>query len=83
MKLEEIHAKALADAQARTDRFFERHGLTRADVELAHAEYKKFCEDEEKFGKHFYTSPLGFKAFAVGFFKCCKGTKQTTEKGDL
>lgn len=68
--MQDYETKAFADMQARNERFFERHGLLPADVDEARIAYDAFCLDEGKYGKHFYSSPLAFKAFAVGYFKC-------------
>lgn len=81
-QIEEIHAKALADAQAKSDRFFERQGMNKEDVLEARAAHTEFCEREAKHGKHFFTSPLGFRAFAVGYFiRKQTGNSPTQPKG--
>lgn len=66
--LEKIN-KSLAEMAAKTREFYEFHGLTPEDIAVATGDFKSFMESDAKrvCVKTFWHSPLGKKAFILGW----------------
>lgn len=75
-ELSDQDKKYLEEARIRAEKesaaFFEFHGLREDEIKTAHVEYRAFLEEDSmrEGGKSFFNSPLGRKAFIVGF---CRG----------
>jgi len=58
-------------AQEQSEKFFNYFGLRGEELEYARREFDEFLKDwnEAGMGRGFFDSPLGRKAFMVGFFR--------------
>lgn len=63
--------EAIAKAKIESDKFFNYFGLRDAEKEYATKEFEAFLEDwkEADMGRGFFDSPLGRRAFMVGWFR--------------